>query len=121
MKVIADLPLSHHWKSIFPGPKNGSDVEFSCSVYLYEEQYRCCMACSKQKYYFEIPVSSIHLFTTLTAFEEIFNKFFNENRQDCQIAKCLRCSKWHVREGIFCPRCLIANRYTSNTVLDILI
>jgi hypothetical protein len=115
------LPEVHHWVSKFSGPKNGPELEYKCSAYLFENKYRCCMSCPKQKYYFEIDIPSWpDKFDYLQCLEEYVNGFFIGSKQNCQTAKCARCSKWAVIEGVFCPRCQNALD-TGNTELDIVI
>jgi hypothetical protein len=105
-----------HWTVNILTPKSQNKyIEAKASAYLYDEVYRICFSHSKQKYYFEIPVDALWFTEDVIQTAELY---FNEHRNELSVAKCIRCSKWHVLEGQFCPRCEGAKN-DGNTELDI--
>lgn len=101
-----------HWTVKVAAPKSKEQMlDTKASAYLYGDVYRICYANSKQRYYFEIPGLE---YTT----EELIksaDEHFQANRQSLDVAKCIRCSKWHVTSGQFCDRCKVAiETYDTN-------
>jgi len=105
-----------HWTvNILASKSKDKYIEAKASAYLYDEVYRICFSHSKQKYYFEIPIDNISFTDEV---KEKSEQYFNEHRSEVSVAKCVRCSKWAVLEGQFCPRCEGAKN-DGNTELDI--
>ena len=93
------------WQTKVTAPKNKEQLLVTkCSAYLFGEVYRVCFANNKQKYYFEIPAMEY----TTEELIELAEQTFSANRQTLDVAKCVRCSKWHVISGQFCERCKVA-------------
>lgn len=93
-------------------------MDSKASAYLFGDEYRIYFNSAKQKYYFAIPVLEDETEENLKKRAE---SFFSENRNDVAVAKCIRCSKWHVVEGQFCERCKEAMLTLSetNTYLEV--
>lgn len=97
-------------------PKSKENMlETKAVAYPYEEVYRICFSNSKQKYYFEISGN----FYFKSEIKEAAEKYFNDHRNDLTVAKCIRCYKWNVVEGQFCPRCQEAIKSSGNVEYDI--
>ena len=96
------------WNLKIKAPKSDTMVETKAVAYFYWDVYRICFTNQKQKYYFEIP------YTEDMNIQEEAEKYFISGRNLMSVAKCVRCSKWHVKKGQFCERCERAKN-TGNT------
>lgn len=100
-----------HWNLKVTSPKNNTQfLDTKASAYLVEDVYRICFSNSKQKYYFEIPSQEFLKEDLIVASET----FFAENRHNLEVAKCVRCGKWHVVTGQFCERCKVSVASSDN-------
>lgn len=108
--------LTLHWTLQIHAPKSKNTLlDTKASAYPYEELYRICFSNQKQKYYFEITGD----FYFKDEIKEAAEKYFIEHRDELTVAKCIRCYKWDVIEGQFCPRCQEAIKLPGNTEYDI--
>ena len=106
-----------HWNTQITAAKNKSIMlDVKASAYEFVDVYRICFNSQKQKYYFEIPSENIYF---LDDIKEAAELYFKENRSDIAVAKCIRCSKWNVLDGQFCPRCKQAIKSPGNTEIEI--
>jgi hypothetical protein len=90
------------WTLKVSAPKNKDQIlDTKATAYLFDKVYRVCFANNRQIYYFEIPAMEYKSEELIKAAED----HFNTNRQSLDVAKCIRCGKWHVIDGQFCNRC----------------
>jgi hypothetical protein len=90
------------WSLKVSAPKNKDQMlDTKATAYLFDEVYRVCFANNRQIYYFESPAMEYKPEELIKVAED----HFNTNRQSLDVAKCVRCSKWHVIDGQFCNRC----------------
>ena len=113
---------SLHWTLEISVPKSKDKmIETKASLYLYEDKYRVCFKNNKQIYYFELQADTTDNEQYLKTLSELY---FNTNRNELDIVKCIRCFKWNVVSGQFCERCkkAIASdpiETSKNIILDI--
>ena len=105
------LSLSMHWDLKISDPKKPDVMlDTKASWYFYDDVIRFCFANRKQKYYFDYPRQLVEEVIVNNETLKVFAvKLFSEVRPTCDVAKCVRCSKWAVVSGHFCERCKTAN------------
>ena len=94
-----------HWQVTLSDPKNPKQqLDTKVSLYPYEDTYRLCFSNRKQRYYFEV-LQSDYDDVPQEILPKVLNHYFDRIRHTCDVAKCVRCSKWDVVHGQFCNRC----------------
>ena len=94
----------------FKKGKIESVLDVKCSAYPYGDAVRICFKTSKQIYYFELANA---VFFSPDSFKDLCIDYFNTHRTSefMSVGKCIRCSKWSVVSGVYCPRCIEANEH----------
>ncbi len=105
------LSFSMHWDLKISDPKKPEVMlDTKASWYFFDDVIRFCFANRKQRYYFDYPRQLVEeMIVSDGLLKELAIKIFDEVRSSCDVAKCVRCSKWTVVSGQFCERCKQAN------------